>query len=258
MAVAEPGVEQNDSRPLFPGFDAVDAPSGRADRQVRPLRILPAHLSDLPVVGRGDGLAARAHLPDEGGARGPRPRSRRRSSSTSTPVSGCMACVTACPSGVQYGPLVERTRAQIERHYPRSFADRAVPRGACSACCPIRDVCACVLAPLVILGQAVKALSRTRLVESAAAAPARAARARAARLVGARSCAALPEHTAAIGAQRLKVGLLTGCVQRLVFPQVNGATINVLAAEGLRGDRAGRSGVLRRPGAPRRTDRGGA
>src|SRR5215510_6453914 len=24
---------------------------------------------------------------------------------------GCMACVTACPSGVQYGPLVERTRA---------------------------------------------------------------------------------------------------------------------------------------------------
>ena len=27
---------------------------------------------------------------------------------------GCMACVTACPSGVQYGPLIERTRSQIE------------------------------------------------------------------------------------------------------------------------------------------------
>ena len=54
---------------------------------------------------------------------------------------GCMACVTACPSGVQYGPLVERTRAQIERHYPRSFADRRSAR-PCSACCPIRDVCA--------------------------------------------------------------------------------------------------------------------
>ena len=37
---------------------------------------------------------------------------------------GCMACVTACPSGVQYGPLVERTRAQIERHYERPWADR--------------------------------------------------------------------------------------------------------------------------------------
>src|ERR1043166_668791 len=34
---------------------------------------------------------------------------------------GCMACVTACPSGVEYGPLIERTRAQIERRYPRSF-----------------------------------------------------------------------------------------------------------------------------------------
>src|SRR5204863_4618 len=36
---------------------------------------------------------------------------------------GCMACVTACPSGVEYGPLIERTRAQIERRYTRSFAD---------------------------------------------------------------------------------------------------------------------------------------
>ena len=28
---------------------------------------------------------------------------------------GCLNCVTACPSGVQYGPLIERTRAQIEQ-----------------------------------------------------------------------------------------------------------------------------------------------
>src|SRR5919197_2403038 len=37
---------------------------------------------------------------------------------------GCMGCVTACPSGVQYGPLIERTRAQIERHHQRSWSDR--------------------------------------------------------------------------------------------------------------------------------------
>src|SRR5207245_1411961 len=37
---------------------------------------------------------------------------------------GCMACVTACPSGVQYDKLIEATRAQIERHYPRSFGAR--------------------------------------------------------------------------------------------------------------------------------------
>ena len=42
---------------------------------------------------------------------------------------GCVACVTACPSGVQYGPLIERTRAQIEQHYPRSLGDRVFRAG---------------------------------------------------------------------------------------------------------------------------------
>src|SRR5438046_5667592 len=37
---------------------------------------------------------------------------------------GCMACMTACPSGVDYGKLIEATRAQIERHHPRGWADR--------------------------------------------------------------------------------------------------------------------------------------
>ena len=37
---------------------------------------------------------------------------------------GCMACVTACPSGVEYGPLIEDTRAQIERRFPRSAGER--------------------------------------------------------------------------------------------------------------------------------------
>ena len=38
---------------------------------------------------------------------------------------GCMACMTACPSGVDYGKLIEATRAQIERNHPRSAAERA-------------------------------------------------------------------------------------------------------------------------------------
>ena len=36
---------------------------------------------------------------------------------------GCMACMTACPSGVQYDKLIEDTRAQVERNIPRLPAD---------------------------------------------------------------------------------------------------------------------------------------
>jgi glycolate dehydrogenase iron-sulfur subunit len=42
----------------------------------------------------------------------------------------------------------------------------------------------------------------------------------------------LPERTPASGRRRMTVGLLTGCVQRVIFPHVNQATVNVLAAEG--------------------------
>src|ERR1700739_3086863 len=37
---------------------------------------------------------------------------------------GCMACMTACPSGVQYNKLIEDTRAQVERNIPRKASDR--------------------------------------------------------------------------------------------------------------------------------------
>src|SRR5215216_4517335 len=41
---------------------------------------------------------------------------------------GCMACVTACPSGVQYDRLIEHTRPQLERHYDRPWHRRALRR----------------------------------------------------------------------------------------------------------------------------------
>src|SRR5215216_644660 len=39
---------------------------------------------------------------------------------------GCMACLTACPSGVQYDKLIEATRAQIERRHERGLWERFV------------------------------------------------------------------------------------------------------------------------------------
>src|SRR5579859_644366 len=37
---------------------------------------------------------------------------------------GCMACMTACPSGVDYAKLIEATRGQIERNFPRATSER--------------------------------------------------------------------------------------------------------------------------------------
>src|SRR4029077_6710724 len=42
---------------------------------------------------------------------------------------GCMACVTACPSGVQYDRLIERVRPQLERQTERPWHERALRRG---------------------------------------------------------------------------------------------------------------------------------
>src|SRR6201985_1180728 len=41
---------------------------------------------------------------------------------------GCMACVTACPSGVRYDRLIERVRPQVERHHRRSLFERGLRR----------------------------------------------------------------------------------------------------------------------------------
>src|SRR3954468_22701650 len=42
------------------------------------------------------------------------------------PCLGCMACVTACPSGVQYDKLIEATRAHVEDEHTRSAGQRAM------------------------------------------------------------------------------------------------------------------------------------
>lgn len=143
---------------------------------------------------------------------------------------GCMACVTACPSGVQYAPLIEATRGQIERRHRRGVADRLF-RAALFSVVPYPARLRFALAPVVLYRYFQPFLQRSGLLN---ALPERLrALATLAPPVRLRSLfAAVPERTPAVAEKRMTVGVLTGCVQRLAFPHVNDATVRVLAAEG--------------------------
>ena len=82
---------------------------------------------------------------------------------------GCMACVTACPSGVQYAPLIEATRGQIERRYPRSLGDRLF-RSAIFALFPFPRRLRIALAPLVVVGWVTRCGARDSAASRAAGA----------------------------------------------------------------------------------------
>ena len=142
---------------------------------------------------------------------------------------GCMACVTACPSGVQYDKLIESTRAQVERRHERTAKDRAL-RGLIFALFPHPKRLRLLRGPLRGLQRVGldRAMRRTGLLERMA--PQLAAMESLAPRLGKKEV--LPRRAPAVGERRAVVGLLTGCVQREFFPGVNAATVRVLQAEG--------------------------
>jgi glycolate oxidase iron-sulfur subunit len=142
---------------------------------------------------------------------------------------GCMACVTACPSGVEYGKLIEATRAQIERRYTRPAAEMRFRRLLFSIF-PRPDRLRALLLPLRLYQKAgLQSLVRRAGIPKLF--PAR-FRAMEALLPQVPAQETLLELIPAQGERRRRVGLLLGCVQRVLFPQVNAATARVLAAEG--------------------------
>jgi glycolate oxidase iron-sulfur subunit len=129
---------------------------------------------------------------------------------------GCMACVTACPSGVQYDKLIELTRERVEEETDRTLGDRVL-RSLVFRTMPYprRFRLALAMAPL---GRALPQPKRLRALVDLAPPW--------------RSDEAPPDVTPAAGARVARVGLLLGCVQRVLFGDVNAATARVLAADG--------------------------
>ena len=166
---------------------------------------------------------------------------------------GCMACVTACPSGVQYDRLIEATRAQVERSYERRRGD-----GRCArlifALFPHPRGCGCCAAAARLPAHRPAGAAPHRLLAARAAARGDGAPRAAARPGASRLPAARPGRRAR-GARRRAA---PGCVQRVFFADVNAATARVLRP------RAAtwwcpRPGVLRRAlGARRPRGRGAA
>src|SRR6185436_4714645 len=151
---------------------------------------------------------------------------------------GCLACVTACPSGVQYAPLIEKQRAQIEHRYTRDAGDRLF-RSLLMAIVPYPARMRVVMLPLLLLGPLLRMMTRATAPSTRPEGTEGSLWRRitaAMRLAPPVSWRGLvdqvAEHTPAVGSERLKVALLAGCVQRLSFGKVNHATVRVLAAEG--------------------------
>jgi glycolate oxidase iron-sulfur subunit len=142
---------------------------------------------------------------------------------------GCMACMTACPSGVDYGKLIEATRAQIERRHKRSLSEKLYRRFIFSIFTRPDRLRLLRLPLLAYQKLGIRSLVRKTGILSLVPKNLRAMEALMPQL-GPRE--SIPAVTPARGAQRARVGLLLGCVQREFFPQVNAATVRVLAAEG--------------------------
>jgi glycolate oxidase iron-sulfur subunit len=141
---------------------------------------------------------------------------------------GCRACETACPSGVQFGTLLEGMRAEVERRGLRRGLAKRLETLALRGVVPhpkrLRALVSLLgLAQRLRLDQLMLRLAPARLRERAALVP---------RVPSAVERAALPALVPAQGERRGRVGLFVGCIMPELFGDVNRATVRVLARNG--------------------------
>jgi glycolate oxidase iron-sulfur subunit len=133
---------------------------------------------------------------------------------------GCLGCVTACPSGVPYGELITPFRAYSEKHRRRPVVNRLARRVTREVLpYPNRFRLAARAGKLVrptktVFPDQFKAMFDLLPDRLPAAEP-------------------LPEVYPAQGQRRARVALLAGCVQQALWPEINWATLRVLARNGV-------------------------
>ncbi len=134
----------------------------------------------------------------------------------------CLACLTTCPSGVNYMHLVDHARAHIQATYKRPFMDR-MTRAMLGLVLPHPGRFRLVLRGAQ-LAKPLAGLFPKRFAAMFAMAPAS---------LPARGDSDRPAIHPARGTRRLRVALLTGCAQRVLDPAINEATIRVLTRHGV-------------------------
>jgi glycolate oxidase iron-sulfur subunit len=131
----------------------------------------------------------------------------------------CLACMTTCPSGVHYQHLIDHARVHIERNFKRPLRERVL-RAALAAVLPYPRRVRAALA-LAALARPLERWLPAELRALLELAP--------------RTAAAAKPGIAARGAQKAKrarVAVVTGCVQTVIAPEINAATIRLLERAG--------------------------
>src|SRR5262245_30947022 len=133
---------------------------------------------------------------------------------------GCRACEAVCPSGVQYGELLEATRDHIEQHYERSPFQKLLRRVAIEKIFPFPERMDLALRPARVLKKFKRLLpafareALSLIPEDASATP-------------------LPPFSPATSeTKRGTVGLVRGCVMSVMFGDTNAATLALLNRAG--------------------------